>query len=114
MKISFSEDIQRFYRILGIKDVHATVNNTQYPLDFIHTNGSKIIDSIAMTVNLLDFAEGSILIETNEIIPSDYRGYIVDVNLEDYFDKTLTIINKINHQILNPSRKSHKEKFKEE
>ena len=99
--------------MLEIKDMYTTVNNTYYPLDSTYTNESKIIDSTAMTVNLLDFVEGSILIETNEIITSNHRGYIIDMNLEDYFNKTLIIINKINHQILNLSRKSYKEKFNE-
>ena len=59
-----------------------------------------------MIMNLMDFVKDSIMVETYEIIPSDYYSYIVDVNLEDYFEETLIIINKINFQIINPSRKS--------
>ena len=56
----------------------------------------QCIDSIVMIMNLMDFVKDSIMVETYEIIPSDHYSYIIDVNLEDYFKETLTIINKIN------------------
>ena len=109
-----SDEIQRFYRLLGLRDIHTTVNNINQPLDSTHINGSKCIDSIAMTVNLIDFVEESILLESCEIIPSNHHGYIIDLNLEDYFEESLTVIDKMSFQMINPSRKSHRQKYKEE
>ena len=57
-----------------------------------------------MTMNLIDFVEGLIIVETYKIILSNHRSYIVDVNLEDYFEETLTVIDKMNFEIINLSR----------
>ena len=67
-----SPEIQFFYRKLSLKNVHTTVNNISHPLDLTHINRSKCIDSISITVNLIDFVKGSIMIKTNEIIYLDY------------------------------------------
>jgi len=102
-----SDEIQRFYRLLGLRDIHTTVNNINQPLDSTHINSSKYIDSIAMTVNLIDFVEESILLESCEIIPSNHHRYIIDLNLEDYFKESLTVIDKMSFQMINSSRKIH-------
>ena len=49
--------------------------------------------------------------ECNDIILTDHRSYIIDLNLEAYFDQHLSEWDQINHSILNPSRRSHREKF---
>ena len=60
-------------------------------------NGLKCIDSIAISIDLLSYIEGSTITETNEIIISDYRGYIFDLSLEDYFGIEMIIIEKLNY-----------------
>ena len=47
--------------------------------------GSKCIDLITMTALLLDYVNEIIITEVNEIINSDHRGYLLDVDLEGYF-----------------------------
>ena len=82
-------------------------------MDSIHINSSKCIDSIAIMVNLLDYIEGSILLESYELIPLDHHRYIIDLNLEDYFEDALTIVEKISYKMINLSSIIHREKFKE-
>ena len=42
---------------------------------------------------------------------SDYQLYIIDVNLEEYFEDNFSSQNKIGKVLLNPSRRSHREIF---
>ena len=47
--------------------------------------GSTQIDAIAMTNTILDYVDRCKLIDYNEIIKTDYHGFIVDIALEEYF-----------------------------
>ena len=58
--------------------------------------------------------EGYKLIETNEIVISDYYTYIIDVNLNEYFKEYFSQWDKINKSPLNLSRRLHYKKFIEE
>ena len=44
------------------------------------------MDSIAVSEGLIEFVEGSKLIYHNKITFSDHRAYIMDINIEDYFN----------------------------
>ena len=43
----------------------------------------------------------------------DHRSYLIDTNLEQYFDKEFLGWNKINKEMINPNKRTHREKFKE-
>ena len=64
---------------------------------------SKIINNI----------EGYELINYNQIIHSDYRGYLFDINLERYFKMSSFDINKVDSSQLDSRRLSHREVFVE-
>ena len=49
--------------------------------------GSKCIDSIAVTESLFNFVEGYQLLEVNKVLDIDHRSYIVNLNLEEYFQE---------------------------
>ena len=49
--------------------------------------------------------------ETNDIIITDYRSYIIDFNFEEYFCEQFSDWDQINYYILNPARRSHRIKF---
>ena len=55
-------------------------------LDYAFIAESKCIDSIAASYNLMKFVEGSQLHDTNEIINIDYRSYVIDMNIDLYFE----------------------------
>jgi len=54
-------------------------------MDLTQKRGSKSIDSVAVLENLMTYIEGYKLLETNEVISTDHRLFIIDINLEDYF-----------------------------
>lgn len=107
-----SIEVQKFFERIGVVDVHQLHNNIELKqLDHTESRGSKPIDTIAISRGLKEFVEGCMLQECNDIILTDHRSYIIDLNLEAYFDQHLSEWDQINHSILNPSRRSHREKF---
>ena len=51
----------------------------------MHQIGSKLIDTIAVSLGIMECIEGYSIIETNEIIIKDYHLDFVDINFETYF-----------------------------
>ena len=69
-----------------MNDIYHQYNNIPIDqLDSTNIKGSSPIDTIACSNRLLEFVEGSKLVRNNEILFLDYRAYIIDINLEDYF-----------------------------
>ena len=78
--------VKSFYNELGLKDIHQWYNNLdEGQMDNTYIIGSEPIDSVAATTNILQIAEGCKLMETNKIIITDYRLYLIDFNFEEYF-----------------------------
>jgi len=80
-------------------------------MDHIEVRGSTLIDTIAMSHGVMEYVEGSRLMECNEIIFTDHRAYIVDINLNNYFDDQISEWDQINRVVLSLSRRSHRNKF---
>ena len=57
------------------------------------------------------FVEGSKLCETNEILDTDHWGYVIDINLNDYFEEEFSTWDTINKSTLDPEKCTHREKF---
>ena len=76
-------EIADFYAELGVKDMHSSFNMIELEnLNYTFIVGSKWIDSIAISYDLIEFVEGSKLYKTNVIINTDYRSYVIDLNIE--------------------------------
>ena len=93
-----------------MQDVHHVVN--QIPLnniDNIHISGSWPINSIVATLFIMNCIEGCKLLDANEVLLTDYRSYLVDINLERYFETNLSPWDQINRRIVNLARRSHRE-----
>ena len=72
----------------------------------------KCIDSIFTIERVLEVIEGSKLVEINNIVIIDYRGYVLDMNIESYFEQYLRKWDYINRQyVLDLLRRSYREKF---
>jgi len=109
-----SNEIKQFYNKIGVRDVHSVVNNIELnDMDKTYINGRFQIDSIAASNGIMNYIEGCQVVDNNEIIHTDHRGYVIDVNLQEYFDDNFSTWDHINRVMLNPSRRSHKEKFTE-
>ena len=55
-------------------------------MDNTYWDGSKCINTIVASDSTLAFVEWCKLCEVNEILDTDHRGYIIDVNLIEYFE----------------------------
>ena len=110
-----SNEIRKFYSEIGVEEVHSRINNVPLnELDKTFIYGSSAIDSVVVSERLMEFVEGSLLVSNNEIVNTDHRAYIIDINLEDYFNEEFSYWNAINHIILDPAKRSHCVKFLEE
>ena len=86
-----SNEIKSFFNKIKVRDVYQRYNLIlEKNLDKIYIRGSKYIDSVAITQNLLDFVEESKLLEANEVTISDYRALLIDINLEEYFEEIIS------------------------
>ena len=79
--------IRRFYVDIGVCDIHGKINNIPLEqLDKTYKQGSKPIDYIAATAGVLDYIEECQLLDYNDIIETDHRGYMIDIALDEYFE----------------------------
>jgi len=86
-----SNKIQTFFRDIGVKDAHSIHNNVSITqLDKTHIRGSSPIDSIALSSRIMDYVEGVQLMNQNDFVMSDHRSYLLDLNVEEYFEDHLS------------------------
>jgi len=106
------EDVEQFCIALGIFDVFSFYNNiNEDEREKTYIRGRKCIDLVAMSAGLLGYLRGCKMVNFTEIICTDHRGFIVDLDLNSYFEVEtsnfdLRKLNKLDHR-----RKSHREKF---
>ena len=83
-----SNEAKQFFVELQLKDFHQTFNRIEVSqTDHTNNRGTKCIDSIVVTPNLRKQIEGSRLFEKNEIVNTEHRSYVVDINLEEDFQE---------------------------
>ena len=83
--------VQNFFNKIGIRDIHQTYHQLQFnQMDNTEERGLKPIDTIAASYGISEYVEGSKLIECNDIIFTDHRSYIIDINIKDYFNDQLS------------------------
>ena len=56
-------------------------------MDNRYRDRSKCIDTIAASESILSFVEEYRLYEINRILDTDHCGYVVDIDLKEYFDQ---------------------------
>ena len=80
------EQMKMFMRENGLVEVYHTINNIEEDhRDNTHKTGSKQIDAVMATDGLIESIVGSKLTEFNEIINTDHRRFIVDIDIKKYF-----------------------------
>jgi len=55
-------------------------------IDPTQIRGLKYIDGIFITEGVIEVIEESKLVEINNIVITDYRGYMFDMNIKSYFE----------------------------
>jgi len=113
----FNQDIdgdqmRKFMRENGLFEVHEMVNETDnYLKDRTQENSTKQIDAVLATEGVLQTIRESILIDFKEIIDTDHRGFIFDININEYFTIEASMYDKIENNNLDPTKRSHRIKF---
>ena len=59
-------------------------------MDNTYQEGSLLIDFIAILINAMECVEVCTILETHGIVISDYRSYIIDFKIEEYFGEELS------------------------
>ena len=54
-------------------------------IDPAQKRGLNCTDGIFIAEEMIEVIEGSKLLEVNEIVVTDHRSYIIDINLKEYF-----------------------------
>ena len=109
-----STTMQRFIRENGFYELHEEVNETDSLVrDKTYKNGTKQIDVILGTEPILQATRGSKIIDFDEIIITDHRGFLFDVDVKEYFDINTSKYDKSETRKLNPANRRHRNEFKE-
>ena len=107
-------EVRKFHTELGVSEIHHKVNNVELrELDKTYKNGSSPIDSIVALSSIMEYVVGCHLMNYNEIVKTDYWAYVIDVDIEEYFDEAFSGWDNINRVMLNPARRSHRNVFLE-
>ena len=96
----------------GLFDIYSYINNFEVKEeDNTHIKGTKQIDAVMTTTNLLEVVQGSRMVDSKEITDSDHRGFIVDINVKEYFFIEHSKCEYANNATLDSTKRSHRQKF---
>ena len=97
---------------IGLCNVHEEYNQIEKSnRKNTHRKGRSYVDTCAATHSLLRYISGYRMIEHAEIIEIDHRGYIFDVNLQEYMNVSSDKIQTRVSMLIDSRRKRHREKF---
>ena len=107
-----SEQMQRFMRENGLLEIHENLNEVDYmQRDRTHKEGSKQIDAVLATDGIRQCMKGSLIVDFNNIVISDHRGFVFDIDIKEYFQINYSKYDTSDHVKLNPTKRSHRVKF---
>ena len=79
------KSITNFMNENGLVNIHKHINNFENNnLDNTFKYGTKCIDIIMCTYGLIEYVAGCQLIECDEVVLNDHRGYLLDIKVERY------------------------------
>ena len=102
--------IQNFMRENGLYEIHQELTNEDDPIrDQTYKNGSKQIDAVFSTESIVRVARGSKIVDFDEIIIIDYQGFLIDINVNEYFNLSASTYNQSTSRKLNPGNRIHRQ-----
>ena len=106
------EEIEQFYNQIGVFNIFSFLYDIpENEREQTQNRGSRCIKSVGVSAGLLGVIEGCIMINYLEIIITDHRGFIVDLNIEEYFGARDSVFDRKNIDRLDLTRKTHGEYF---
>ena len=98
----------------GLFKVHETLNEIEDAVkDKTYEIGSKQIDTVLETEDILRVIQESILVDFKDIVDTDHRGFIFDLDIKEYFLVDASEYDKNDNITLDPTKWSHQCKFLE-
>ena len=79
--------------------------------DATYEFGKKCIDSILASIGVILKVESVKMTKYSKIVIMDYQEYLIDININEYFNIKTEKLDKIYHSKLDSERKSHRKKF---
>ena len=96
-----------------MQDIHQIINDTEdSERDRTYKKGRNQINAIFATETVLQYVSSSKIIDFDEIIPTDNRGFLININFEEYFNVKPSKYNKSESRKLNPNNRRHKRSSK--
>ena len=84
--------IQDFMRENGLYEIHQELTNEEDSArDRTYKNGSKQIDTVFGTESVVRVARGSKIIDFDEVIITDHQGFLIHINVNEYFNLPASI-----------------------
>ena len=98
--------------VIGVNDLCKYMNRySQYGKENSHRNRKKYIDMCLASKGLLDFVSGCEMIDYNEIIQSDHRGHVFDIEIVSCMNILPRNRSERGIKKLDSRRKTHRNRF---
>ena len=92
----------------SLVEVYKIVNNIEDSArDKMHKIGSKQIDAVIAMEGLMQAITGSKITDFNNIINMDHRGFLVDIDIKEYFSVNSSTYDNSTTVTLDPTKRSH-------
>jgi len=96
----------------GLYKIHREVNDFESSVrDKTYNKGSNQIDAVLASEEVLNQVRGSRLVDFNKVVISNHRGFLIDIDFEQYFEMTVSVYDRSETRKLNLTNRKHKAKF---
>jgi len=97
-----SEGIQQFLIRNGLIKVYTVLNRDYHrKKDSAYKKGKNMINFAAASTTMIEYIDGSLITDYNEILITDHRGFIIDVQLEEYLMIERNTVDELDTSKLN-------------
>ena len=83
-------------------EVHTVLNRDYHgKKDSTYKKGKNIINFVVASTTMIEYIDGSLITDYNKILITDHRGFIIDVQLEEYLMIEGNTVDKLGTSKLN-------------
>jgi len=96
----------------GLFEIYEALNGeTVESKEKTYKSGSKQIDAVLATEEVLELLQGSLLLDFKDVVDSDHRGFIFDLDVYQYFSVEASEYDTTDNVTLNPTKRLYRCKF---
>ena len=98
----------------GLYEIHQELTIEEInERDRTYKDGQNQLDAVFGTKSVLRVARGSKIVDFDEVILTDHRGFIFDLDVNEYFNLPASAYDKSESRKLNLGNRKHRKQFKE-